>query len=447
VRVCVVGAGYVGLVTGACLADQDHEVLCVDRDEGKVAAVNAGRAPIHEPGLPELLHRTVGRHLRATTDLRAAVRTSEITLVCVGTPFGNGAIDLSAVEAAATGIGEALAGSEGYHTVVVRSTVVPGTTDSVVLPLVARASGLAAGRGFGLGMNPEFLTEGTALRDFLHQDRIVLGALDARSLATMDGLYLGFEDVPRVAVNPRTAEMIKYASNALLATAISFSNEFANLCEALGGIDVVDVMRGVHLSRYLTTQEPVPAGRAAPLASFLEAGCGYGGSCLPKDVKALAAHGRRAGTPMPLLEAVDAINRDRAGRLLAPLGRHFSSLDGVRVTVLGLSFKPDTDDTRETPARPVVETLLAAGAVVTVFDPVSGAAAPQLFGAGRVAVAEGLEQAVRSAEAVVLVTRWPGFAAVPDIVAAMPRPPLVVDGRRVLDRGRLPRYEGIGRGH
>jgi len=164
-------------------------------------------------------------------------------------------------------------------------------------------------------------------------------------------------------------------------------------------------------------------------------------------VKALAAHGRRAGTPMPLLEAVDAINRDRAGRLLAPLGRHFPSLKGVRVTVLGLSFKPDTDDTRETPARPVVDTLLAAGAVVTVFDPVSGAVAPQLFGAGRVAVAEDLEQAVRSAEAVVLVTRWPGFAAVPDIVAAMPRPPLVVDGRRVLDQGRLPRYEGIGRGH
>ena len=445
-RVCVVGAGYVGLVTGACLADRGHQVICVDRDEGKVSAVNAEQAPFHEPGLPELLRRTVGHGLRATTDLRGAVRASEITLICVGTPFADGAIDLTAIEASATEIGTALAGLAEPHTVVVRSTVVPGTTDSVVLPLLERTSGRVRGAGLGVGMNPEFLTEGTALADFARQDRIVIGAIDVRSRAAMEGLYAGFDAVPRVHVNPRTAEMIKYASNALLATAISFSNEFANLCEALGGIDVVDVMRGVHLSRYLTAQETEPAGSMAPLARFLEAGCGYGGSCLPKDIKALATHGRRAGTPMRLLEAVEAINRDRADRLLAPLGRHFPSLEGVRVSVLGLSFKPDTDDTRETPARPIVEKLLGAGARVTVYDPVSGETAPQLFGTGRVAVAESLDGAVRNADAVVLVTRWPEFAALPDLVAALPRPPLVVDGRRVLDGQRLARYEGIGLG-
>jgi UDPglucose 6-dehydrogenase/GDP-mannose 6-dehydrogenase len=445
-RVCVVGAGYVGLVTGACLADRGHQVICAERDASKVEAINRGAAPIHEAGLPELLARTVGRTLRATTSLPEAIAASEISLICVGTPFGEGMIDLGAIEAAAAEIGSALAGTDRWHTVVVRSTVVPGTTDSVVLPIVERASGLRAGEGFGIGMNPEFLTEGTALADFLQQDRIVIGALDERSRAAIEGLYAGFHEVPRVCVNPRTAEMIKYASNALLATAISFSNEFADLCEALGGIDAVEVMRGVHLSRYLTAQAPAPAGWTAPLAGFLEAGCGYGGSCLPKDVKALAAHGHRLGLPMPLLGAVDLINAGRADRLLAPLTRAFDTLAGRSVAVLGLSFKPDTDDTRETPARQVVARLLALGARVTVFDPVSANQAERLFGAGAVTVADSLAAAVAEAEAVILVTRWPEFQALPDLLAGRDDPPLVVDGRRVLDRARLRRYAGIGLG-
>lgn len=445
-RVCVVGAGYVGLVTGACLADRGHTVICADRDAEKVEAINRGVAPIHEAGLPELLARTVGRTLRATTSLPEAVAASEISLICVGTPFANGAIDLSAIEAAAAEIGTALAGGDHWHTVVVRSTVVPGTTDSVVLPIVERASGRRAGDGFGIGMNPEFLTEGTALADFLQQDRIVIGALDDRSREAMEGLYAGFDEVPRVSVNPRTAELIKYASNALLATAISFSNEFADLCEALGGIDSVEVMRGVHLSRYLTAQAPSPRGWTAPLASFLEAGCGYGGSCLPKDVKALAAHGHRLGLQMPMLGAVDLINAGRADRLLAPLLREFDSLEGVEVAVLGLAFKPDTDDTRETPARPVVERLLARGAKVTVYDPVAGNQAERLFGAGAVTVAASLQAAVADAQAVVLVTRWPEFQALPDLLSGRTDPPLVVDGRRVLAPDRLRRYAGIGLG-
>jgi UDPglucose 6-dehydrogenase/GDP-mannose 6-dehydrogenase len=295
-------------------------------------------------------------------------------------------------------------------------------------------------------MNPEFLTEGTAVSDFIRQDRIVIGGVDERSRDAIDGLYVGFDGVPRIRTNTRTAEMIKYASNALLATAISFTNELANLGTALGGIDTREVMRAVHLSRYLTTQEPAPAGWTAPLAAFYEAGCGYGGSCLPKDVKALAAHGRSAGVPMRLLEAVDAVNRDQPGRLLDAVRRHFPSLAGVPVTVLGLAFKPGTDDVRETPAKPVVEALLGDGAVVTVYDPVAGASAESLFGRGRVTVAASLSAAVETARAVVVVTRWPEFSDLPAILARLPEPPLVVDGRRMLEKDSVARYDGIGLG-
>lgn len=459
-RVAIVGTGYVGLVTGACLAERGHQVTCVDLDASKVAAIASGRAPFHEAGLPELLERHAGRNLRATTDLAAAVRASEITLIAVGTPFRDDAIDLSFIEAAARSVGEALRIGEGprtanseqrtataaWHTVVIRSTVVPGTTDGVVLPLLERHSGRRAGESLGVGMNPEFLTEGTAVADFVRQDRVVIGGIDERSRDEIERLYAGFDGVPRIRTNPRTAEMIKYASNALLATAISFSNELANLAAALGGIDAREVMQGVHLSRYLTAQEDAPAGWTAPLAAFYEAGCGYGGSCLPKDVKALAAHGRAAGVPMRLLEAVDAVNRDQPARLVELVRRGFPSLRGVPVAVLGLAFKPGTDDLRETPARPVVEALLDEGAAVTVYDPVAGAGGEALFGPGRVQVASGLEAAVAGARAVVLVTRWPEFAEVPALAARQAVPPLVVDGRRMLERDAVARYAGIGLG-
>ena len=443
-RVAVIGAGYVGLVTGACLADQGHDVTVVDLDAAKVDAVNAGRAPIHEPGLPELLARVVGRTLRGTTDLQGAVAGSDVVLIAVGTPSKDGAIDLAAVEGASRAVGASLRGNTGYTVVVVRSTVVPGTTEGLVRRALEEGSGRVAGRDFGLGMNPEFLTEGTALDDFRRQDRIVIGALDPRSLEVLERLYAGFPGVARVHVNPRTAEMIKYASNALLATSISFSNELANLASAVGGVDIVEVMRGVHLSRYLSAQDAVAAGWRAPITSFLEAGCGYGGSCLPKDVKALVAHGRRLGVEMPLLSAVEKTNAGRAPALLALVRRHFPSLENVRVTVLGLAFKPDTDDVRETPAGPVVRCLLDEGARVTVHDPVAGASATTLFGAGRVSVAATLAEGIEDAEAIVLVTRWPEYEALPDLLAGRNLQPLVVDGRRVLDRNRVARYEGIG---
>src|SRR5205085_3480895 len=285
------------------------------------------------------------------TDVRAAVSASELSLIAVPVPLERGEDEARDVlRAVSREIGAALRGRGDHHAVIVKSTVLPGTTTKVVKPLVEEASG---GAPFGIAMNPEFLTEGTAVADFMEPDRIVLGTEDERTLEALERLYAGFGGA-RVRTTPTTAETIKLASNALLATMISFANELADLATALGDVDVTEVTHGIHLSRYLT----VDGGARAPLASYLEAGCGFGGSCLPKDLAALHRHARRAGAPMELLEAVERVNGRRASELLALVRRRLGALDGARISVLGVSFKPDTDDVRASPAFPVVAQLL-----------------------------------------------------------------------------------------
>jgi UDPglucose 6-dehydrogenase/GDP-mannose 6-dehydrogenase len=441
-RVAVVGTGYVGLVTAVGLAELGHTVVCIDIDERKVAALSRGEPPIFEHGLEPLLRRHLGTRLRATTDLAGAVQASEMTFICVGTPSRpDGSIDLSFVQQAAEQIGAALATATGFHAVVVKSTVVPGTSDQVVCPACERTSGKRAGADFGVGVNPEFLTEGQAVDDFLRPDRIVIGG-DDRTVAALRDLYAGFEGVPIVQTNASTAEMIKYASNAMLATAISFSNEIANLGSTIGGIDTVQVMRGVHLSRYLTTPQGDGTSVTAPLSSFYEAGCGYGGSCLPKDLAALAARGRQVGSRLPLLEAVADVNDRQPARLVDLLCLELGTLQGRRVTVLGLAFKPDTDDVRFSPAFPLLRLLLDAGAEVTAHDPVVGPEA--LDGVGEVTYVAELADAVKQADAVVIVTRWDHYRRLPELISQLQPPPLVVDGRRMLDKSSVPRYTGIG---
>ncbi len=443
-NVSIVGTGYVGLVTGACLAEYGHTVTCIDVESSKVDAINSAQTPFHEPGLADLLTRHVGTRLRATTDLASAVVASDVTFIAVGTPASDGRIDLKYIERAAIEIGAALKGKTSYHTVVVKSTVIPGSTEGLVLKSLETGSGKQAGRDFGLGMNPEFLTEGTAVHDFMTPDRLVLGGIDARSQDVLAQLYSKFdESVPRIKTTPSTAEMIKYASNALLATLISFSNEVARLCSAIGGIDALDVTRGVHQSVYLTTNEN-GRRRTAPIASFIEAGCGFGGSCLPKDVTALVGQGQDLGLPMPMLRSVLAINHGQVDEMLRLIARHRPDLKGVPVTVLGLAFKPDTDDLRESPSFPMIARLREAGARIRAFDPVARPVGhPALAG---VELAENLEDAVKSAEVIVLVTRWKEFREVPDMLKRLGRKPLVVDGRRLLDPASCESYEGIGRG-
>jgi len=442
-KVSIIGTGYVGLVTGACLAECGHDVMCVDVNPSKVEMINSARPPIHEKGLPELLERHVGRRLRASTDLAAAVAATDVTFIAVGTPASDGKIDLSYVEAAASEIGAALRHKTRYGTVVVKSTVIPGTTVGVVRAALERASGKVAGQGFGLGMNPEFLTEGTAVADFSYPDRLVLGGIDARTHDVLRELYSSFdESVPRIVTSPTTAEMIKYASNAVLATMISFSNEIARLCRAVGDVDAIDVMRAVHQAAYFTTRignERI----AAPIVSFLEPGCGFGGSCLPKDVTALIGQGREKGLALNLLQSVLDINRGQTDEIMCLIRRHFASLLDVPVTILGIAFKPDTDDVRESPAFSIIRRLKIEGAHLTAYDPVARPNGHEdLVG---VNLAGSLPEAVANAKILILVTRWAEFSQLAGLLNELGKRPLVVDGRRALDPGSFAHYEGIGR--
>ncbi len=441
-KISIIGTGYVGLVTGACLAEKGHQVTCVDINPDRVAALNRAEAPIYEAGLEDLLRKHVGKGLSATTDLASAVLNTELTLIAVGTPFNGKEIDLTAVLGATKQIGAALKQKSSYHLVVVKSTVVPGTTDQHVLPALETSSGKKAGADFGVGMNPEFLSEGEAVNDFLFPDRIVLGGIDQRSTDVLAELYEPFPaDVPRLRTNTRTAEMIKYASNSLLATLISFSNELANLGSAIGGIDTVEVMRGVHLSMYFRSRNK---DGLPPITSFLKAGCGFGGSCLPKDVSALIAHGHKAATSMRMLESVIRINEEQPKRTVALLRKHWASLKGIRVAVLGLSFKPETSDVRESPAFPILRELLDAGAAVKAFDPVAKQEAQKAFPEPKVNYCDSLDAALTDIDAVIVVTPWKEFRDVPGLLSVTQPRVVFVDGRRAYDKQSVGKYEGIG---
>jgi UDPglucose 6-dehydrogenase len=442
VRVTIIGTGYVGLVSGVCLAAKGHEVTCVDRDLGRIGHIAHGEVPFHEPGLQEALAGQVGHRFEVSGNLEAAIATSDLVMIAVGTPSRNGAIDLTDVVTAAEQIGAALP-RDRFVTVVVKSTVIPGTTDGPVRDALERSGIGGAGTAFGLGMNPEFLTEGRAVDDFMHPDRIVLGADDPRSMAVLRELYQGFPGVPVLEYGTRTAEMTKYASNALLATAISFANELANLAEAVGGIDLEDVMSGVEASRYLTVMDPTRTS-TPELASFLRAGCGFGGSCLPKDVEALIAAGAEHGEEMSLLRAVLQVNEQRAERMMRHLRRHVVHLSGARVAVLGLAFKPDTGDIRESPAIPLIRRLHAEGADVVAHDPAVRKTALVGLDVDDLEVTDDLAQAIDGAEAILLVTAWNEYRQLASLLDGRGTVPVVVDGRRLIDRGEVARYAGIG---
>lgn len=443
-NVSVIGTGYVGLVSGVCLAELGHQVECVDVDSGKVDQINKGISPIYEKGLDDLLKKNIGARLHATTDLHRAVHETSLSLIAVGTPFDGREIDLSYIKQVSEQIGVALRTKATYHVVVVKSTVVPGTTDDVVKPILESASGKTAGEDFGVGMNPEFLREGEAVDDFMLPDRIVLGAMDSSSLQVMQDLYAPFENVDKLCVNPKTAEMIKYTTNSLLATMISFSNEIANLCQRTGAVDVKEVMQGVHLDKRLSPllndgRRIVPA-----FTTYIEAGCGFGGSCFPKDVKALIAYGKSMGQPMHLLDAVIQVNRAQPRQIISMLKKHFQSLAGVRISILGLAFKPGTDDMRESPAIPVIQTLLESGAQLCAFDPIAKDEAVKLFGQTAIEYATSLEDALSQPQAVVVLTRWDEFNQLPELIGSLDPQPLVIDGRRMLDKSKFVLYEGIG---
>lgn len=444
-KVSIVGTGYVGLVSGVCLASKGHDVECIDVIQEKVDRINAGDPPIYEIGLEEMLKDLVSRgKLFATTELEKAVLNSDLSMIAVGTPFDGSAIDLKYIRQVSEEIGRALAKKTSYHVVIVKSTVVPGTTEDVVLPLLEKFSGKKAGVDFGVGMNPEFLKEGEAIADFMEPDRIVLGGIDDKTIDTLARLYDCFPNTDKVRTSPRTAEMIKYAANSLLATLISFSNEIGNLCNKVGNVDVVEVLRGVCLDKRFS---PImkDGSRVTPaMTTYLEAGCGFGGSCFPKDVKALIEYGERKESSMQLLRSVVNINNDQPNRLIELMHRHYASVKGLKVAVLGIAFKPGTDDIRESPSLTLIRQLRDQGAVISAFDPIAMHEGRAELGDQGIRYATSMADCIKGTDVVVLVTRWPEFGALPKLIASMPKAPLLVDGRRMISKTDVPLYEGIG---
>jgi UDPglucose 6-dehydrogenase/GDP-mannose 6-dehydrogenase len=429
-RVAVIGGGPVGLVSAAVLADLGHQVRVVDIDARRTAAIGRGEPPFHEPGLPALLRRVVeaGR-LTATGDTAAAVADAEVILICVGTPPTGTGADLTALRAASAAVGQALKNAGGYRAVAVKSTVPPGTTTEIVEPILREHSGLGP-ESLGVGMNPEFLREGVAVDDMRLPDRIVLGVRDDPTRRSLAAMYAGF-GAPMVFTTPTGAEMAKYASNALLSTLISFSNEIAAMCETIDGADAAAVLRAVHADRRFRS-DPARPHAPASITSYLMPGLGYGGSCFPKDTEALTAWARQRGVASPILDAVRQVNAERPDRVLALL-RSRMQLAGSQVAVLGLAFKPETDDLRESRSIDLARLLRDEGATVRACDPVAAEEGARLL-AGTATVTADPETALQGADAAVLATAWPSLIALdPSRVRALMRRPLVLDARRALD--------------
>ncbi len=422
-RICVIGSGYVGLVTGACLADSGNHVIAVDNDADKIRRLADGHCTIFEPGLEELLQANLhAERLRFTTDLHEGVGPSRVVFVAVGTPpRDDGSADLSNIEAVAAEVGKAL---RGYTVVVIKSTVPVGTCDRLDSVISAHA-----GHPFQVVSNPEFLKEGSAVDDFLRPDRVIIGAEDGEAAEIVAALYTPFvrNNKPIMIMSRRASEMSKYASNAYLATRISFINEIAEVCERMG-VDVDEVRSGI--------------GADARIGHhFLYPGVGYGGSCFPKDVQALANFGREAGVNCEILEAVHRRNLAQRTQIVQKiLARLGPSLRGRRLAVWGLAFKPKTDDIREAPAITIVEALLNAGASVAVHDPQALDNARAVFG-DRVSYHDDAYETLRGAEALVTVTEWMEYRS-PDFerIRADLKQPLVFDGRNIYDAKTMARY-------
>jgi UDPglucose 6-dehydrogenase len=439
VKVTIIGAGYVGLVTGACFAEVGNDVLCVDVDAGRIATLQQGAVPIHEPGLPDMIARNAraGR-LRFTTDLDAAVAHGVLQFIAVGTPPDeDGSVDMRHVLAAARNIGKRM---HDFKVIVDKSTVPVGTADRVRDTITAELAARGKDVDFAVASNPEFLKEGAAVGDFMRPDRIVIGADDERAIAMLRSVYAPFQRTHErlLIMDVRSAELTKYAANAMLATRISFMNELANLADELGA-DVEDVRQGIG-------SDPRIGYR------FLYPGAGYGGSCFPKDVKALQATAREHAVPLRILAAVEAANEAQKLRLVAKItARLGDKLSGKVFALWGLSFKPDTDDMREAPSRAIVAALIDRGARVVAYDPVAIDEARRVLGSlPALSYAQSPLAAAEGADALILVTEWQEFRS-PDFGALKRtlRQPLIFDGRNLFDpqtvRAAGMEYFGIGR--
>jgi UDPglucose 6-dehydrogenase len=430
-KVAVVGTGYVGLVAGACFAESGNDVVCVDTNDAKIRLLRRGKMPIYEPGLEELVKRNVTeRRLAFTTTLAKAVRDAQVIFIAVGTPQGeDGSADLKYVLQVARDVAKAM---NGYKVIVDKSTVPVGTSEKVRDVIRTETT-----HPFSVVSNPEFLKQGAAIEDFMKPDRVVIGAEDERARAIMLELYEPFTrtGAPIMVMDCASAELAKYAANAMLATRISFMNEVANVCELVGA-DVDQVRRAIGSDRRIGT-------------SFLFPGVGYGGSCFPKDVQAMMRFASDKKYDFKILNAVETVNKLQKTRLFAKMKKQLGPLKGKTIAIWGLAFKPRTDDMREAPAVPLIESLVEAGVKVQAFDPEAAPVAKGIFGSSISYTATAYD-ALKGADALAIVTEWNEFRT-PDFerMRTLMRSPVIFDGRNLFTPEQMKQqefaYHSIGR--
>ncbi len=440
-RISIIGMGFVGLVTATCLANRGYNVIATTLESELVEKVNKGIAPFYEKDLDELLKIVINNgNLRASVDNKQAVLNSEISLISVGTPMlEDKSIDLSYINICSLEIGEALKEKNEYHLIVDRSTIIPGTTRNMIGKNIEKVSGKKMGVDFGLCMQPEFLREGNAIFDTLHPNRIIIGELDKKSGDILENLWTEFysgEDIPLIRMNIESAEMVKYANNCFLATKVGFAMDIARMCELMPDMDVKDVMRGVGLD-----------DRISP--KFLNAGAGFGGSCFPKDVNAIINFARIRNFKPRILTSVLDVNEYQAKHIVDIAEELAGKLEGRKVTLLGLSFKPNTDDMREAPSIRIVSELLSRGIFDIVgYDPKAKETARKVF-RKRIQYAESIEEALKDSECAIVITEWDEFLKLtPDDFKKHMKIPNLVDGRRIYDYNEFYKalnFRAIGR--
>lgn len=427
-KLAVVGTGYVGL-TLTCLADFGHEIVLIDKMEDKISMINKGMSPIFEPGLEDILKKNVKNgKITATKDYKK-IEDCDVVFVCVGTPSNaDGSIDLSQVKQVASDIGKNI--GKKYKVIAVKSTVLPGTVKNVVMPILEKTSGKNAGKDFGVCMNPEFLKEGTGVHDFLNPDKIVIGASDDNSYQYLERVYESFDKkIPRVRTDLTTAEAIKYVQNAALAMKISFINEIANICEKFN-VDVYEVAKAIGIDDRIGSK-------------FLNAGIGFGGSCFPKDVKALLNAAKSSGVDAKILESIIKTNEKQPYRMIELAKQSIGDLKNKKIAILGLSFKPDTDDMREAPSIQIIKYLVEHESKVKVYDPKAMDNAKKIF-EDAVEYCSSKEDCLKGTDLCMILTEWDEFKKMDPSLVKSP----IIDGRRTLNPQTVKKhglvYKGIG---
>jgi UDPglucose 6-dehydrogenase len=427
-KISIIGTGYVGLATGVGFGSKKNHVICMDIDRDRLGKIEKGKPPVYEPGLQDMLGRILGKgSLEVTDDLDYAVKNSDVSFICVPTPSKrDGSTELKFVDSVSRDIGKSLANKGSYHVVAVKSTVLPGTTERMVIPNLEELSGKKAGDGFGVCMNPEFLREGSALEDFLKPDRIVIGELDKKSGDILAEIYSNF-GAPVIRTNLKVAEMIKYASNAFLASKISFANDIGNICKGLG-IDVYEVMMGVGLDHRISPH-------------FLRAGIGFGGSCFSKDLNALVNRGKTLGYEPLYLEGALDLNERQPLRIVNLLRKRAGTLRGKSVCVLGLAFKPNTDDVRDASSVSIVRELLRLGAAVRAYDPKAADNFKGVF--PDIAYCNTVREALRGSDACLVLTEWDEFKELEDKDFNVMKNKVIIEGRKALNPNKVKEFEGV----